>query len=443
MESFILRLTIICLVCGLKKKNRLTGFGLMLSAMAVCSLFVVASASITVQSSLTTSGSITLNISIGRQTYASWGYSTQTVTENFDLYIGHWNVINDLLIPAKNARSDFKSFLYFNSLYRYNDTYNDPSGSFTTFLSNGWLLKDSNGHYVNTGVEYLLDFGNPSVWAWYANWLNNYVNNPTNPLDGVQMDNFCVDKASAFYYSPTQNIINPRTGTFWTDAEVLQAYIGFVSAIKNTLGQSKIVLGNGIYNGDSNHFNTTVIQQVISQSGIDGFISEGWMGNSQTLSWPAESSWINSVNMAMWVQDNLLSVRSKGIFMPITGCASTNPDYAIGNLNGVPANQYTTYVYASLLLALKHSGNYLYFGTTDSYSQNLFKINIGAPVSDYTLINSTHVYSRNFTSGKVLVNPTASSYQVTIGNGFFDATTGVAVNSQVTISAHSGLILSK
>jgi len=145
--------------------------------------------------------------------------------------------------------------------------------------------------------------------------------------------------------------------------------------------------------------------------------------------------------MAIWVQNNVLATDSHGVFLPITACASTNPDVP-GTLNGLASSaQYTTYAYASLLMAAAYNGNYLFLGTTDAYSQSLFQINIGTSTGSYGIVSGTHVYSRSFSNGMVLVNPTATSYQVNVGSGFTNAATGASISSTVTVPAYTGLIL--
>jgi len=372
-------------------------------------------------------------------TYASFAYTPAQEVQYFDLWIGHWDAVSSLAVPAKQLQSNFKAFLYCNPLSRFSSGSNDPPGTFATFQNNGWLLKDTSNNLVSGGgSSYYVDFGNPAVWAWYANWINGYLT--TYGLDGVQIDNVFWD--SQVWYYTSQTAINPRTGVAWTDSQILNAYAGFISEIKDVLGPSKTVLINGIYNGESWRFPTTSIQALIN-AGADGVISEGWLGDAYSLSWAGftEQNWVNSINMAVWLQNNLLAVKSNAVFLPLCACASTNPDVP-GTLNGQATSaQYTTYAYASLLMAATYNGNYLFLGTTDSYSQSLFQINIGTPAGNYGMVSGTHVYSRNFTNGMVLVNPTATSYQVNVGSGFINAVTGASTSSTVTVPAYSGLIL--
>jgi hypothetical protein len=245
------------------------------------------------------------------------------------------------------------------------------------------------------------------------------------------------------FYATSQTAINPRTGGAWTNNDAFNAYVGLVSKVKSVLGPDKTVLANGIYNGNPWQFDQATLQAFVANSKVDGFISEGWLGvpyDFSSSSWVSESAWVNSVNMAIWVQNTVLASNSHGVFMPI--CCAPDPEYGSG-MSGAFEDQYTTYCYASLLMAIEYSGNYMYFGQVDSYSQGLFKINIGAPTGSYGVVSGTHVYSRDFSNGIVLVNPTATSYQVNVGSGFTNAATGASISSTVTVQAYSGLILKR
>lgn len=208
------------------------------------------------------------------------------------------------------------------------------------------------------------------------------------------------------------------------------------------MGYDKIIVCNGIYNGY--HFERDVkhenILKLIAESNLDGIISEGWLG-AYSPPWLSEDAWLASIDMAVWMQDNLLAKRVSGMFMAICPWASTNPDI-YGSLNGVSSKQYVSYCYASMLLAAEYPGNALFFGTTDSYTQNLFNIDIGVPVGDYYKVSNTHVYARDYSNAKVLVNPSSSSYTVYL-SGSYVTQDGVYTGSSITVPAHGGLVLEK
>jgi hypothetical protein len=66
---------------------------------------------------------------------------------------------------------------------------------------------------------------------------------------------------------------------------------------------------------------------------------------------------------------------------------------------------------------------------------------IGSPTESYHIISGTHVYEREFTTSKVLVNPTYSSYNINLG-GTYKTINGNTV-STITVPPHTGMILFK
>jgi len=100
------------------------------------------------------------------------------------------------------------------------------------------------------------------------------------------------------------------------------------------------------------------------------------------------------------------------------------------------------YCFASYLLGT--SGEKASFGFNNVYSKDgsrgyysEFDVSLGSPVNEYYLIGS--VYARDFAEGKVLVNPTSSSYIVDLDSEY--RTLDGQKVSDVTLDAHSGVIL--
>jgi hypothetical protein len=106
--------------------------------------------------------------------------------------------------------------------------------------------------------------------------------------------------------------------------------------------------------------------------------------------------------------------------------------------------QYCTYNYASLLLAVSTKNTYLlnlgWWGATNM--QNLWKTDVGSPLGNYSIIPGKHVYVRDFSKAKVLVNPSTSSYQIDLV-GSYKKLDGTPVSSPITMNAHTGEILLK
>jgi hypothetical protein len=357
---------------------------------------------------------------------ASWGANTQTY-----------------MAAVHQIRPDFKALLYRNmrSILQTNSEWQ-------TFVNNGWLLKDSLGNYIPCDVGYLVDVGNPG----YQNWIANFVSSEITRLgyDGVFADCSLARGVGEWFYGVSTTLINPRTNKAWTDEEVRQAEIGLHSAIKSAIG-SKLLLTNGIYSGNRFWWFQSQYTEVLSGSHMDGFLSEGtWFlrGDdnppSYTPIWIPETYWLDSLNFLIWIQDNFLIGHPNRLYVP---CA------LLRNTAGTPfplppgatPEQIATFAYMSTLLGAKTNQNYLaLFGDSNFMAQvvqPLYNVDVGTPLNDYYMISGTHVYARDFSNVKVLVNPSTSSYTVSLG-GSYKKLNGTIVSS-ITMNAHTGEILLK
>lgn len=81
-----------------------------------------------------------------------------------------------------------------------------------------------------------------------------------------------------------------------------------------------------------------------------------------------------------------------------------------------------------------------YYSLDDRYWPE-FDVDVGSPQGAYEQIEGTNVYGRMFTNVYVLVNPTTSSYIISLGENY-QTLDGETVSS-VTLDGHSGVILLK
>jgi hypothetical protein len=100
------------------------------------------------------------------------------------------------------------------------------------------------------------------------------------------------------------------------------------------------------------------------------------------------------------------------------------------------------YCYASFLIGTSGSQTYWSFNDWDSGDGSkgyyaIMNTNIGQPTGSY--YTSQNVYMRDFTAGKVLFNPSASSYTITLGQTY-RLINGLSVSS-VTLGPNSAEIL--
>ncbi len=334
----------------------------------------------------------------------------EQIASNIDIWDGHYDVLR-VGAEVKKINPDVKLFLYRNLRAVWNENHTEYNAEeLELFKQNDWILKDSTGNYVRDGdVGFLVDVGNPDYRAWVANWYKSYA--IAYNVSGVWLDN-CLASREMLWGPIIGAPINPRTGFEWTDQEFFDAVVTIVNTVKSTLGPNICVMGNGIFNGNNWVWREAWYHSLLLNSSLDGIMSEAWVGNHTTSEWDKEqwdneTVWLRSMDMAVWINKNFLSKGNK-LFITLMLNAARNevPD---GN-----NEKYALYTYASMLLAAYNDGNSLGYGSyfLNQQLQNLFKTNVGVPLTEYTIIPNTHVYSREFSLAKVYVNPSDKEYLV-------------------------------
>jgi hypothetical protein len=334
--------------------------------------------------------SVSVHRSVGIDSLSEEGgdyYNAQFIADHTDLY-DTWYYQGDLVPKIHAIRPDLKVIVYRNVRAVYT----------TSGETAKWLLKDANGNYIYSldypDKYFLCDIGNPEYQDYVANWVKAQID--TYGFDGVFAD-WGIDAGGGLTYGLSGHAVNPRTGALYTEGDWVQGTLEIAQKIKAKIG-SKLYIGNGINDGDKwLGLKSTYVRFL--ELPIDGLMAEGCFTLGQ-----GESSWKNSLDFMVWLQDNFLAKRANGVFLPVCW------------LRGA-TNEQTKYLYCSCLLGIKDfSKNYLWMNevTCSDYTQSLFKIEIGAPEGDYYVIQGTHVYARDFTKAKVLVNPTSNTYTVEI-----------------------------
>ena len=358
-----------------------------------------------------------------------WRGSPELYAEKADMYTCHLGAAEKVQ-QIKKIRPDLTCLLYRNIREVY-----QSASEYQGFINNGWLLKDMNGNYIvtNYATNRMVDVGSSNYQQWLANWIKGYLDQYG--FDGAYLDN-CLP-SRGMLWGLTSEPINPRTGKPWTDQEFKEAVITLVNKVKDTVAP-KLVIGNGIFNGEA-FFGSRYQNYVeLLNSGIDGVMSEGWVSEWSSAEWYSEEEWLASIDFVVWLEDNFLP---KGkIFIPV--CANA----ASGNLPlGCSKEQYAAYCYASLLLAARTSGAHyvnFYYYMVEDYPQSLFTIDVGTPSAKYYVVPGTHVYARDFTKSKVLVNPTSQPYTINL-TGQYQTLNGTPITSPITLKPHTGTILKK
>jgi hypothetical protein len=379
-----------------------------------------------------------------RLSYMNEGWTTQEIISNVDVCQAHYNGLSRMP-EIKALRPDMLTFVYYNTAVVWGSKSSEYDGAkLQLFLKNNWVLKDKTGSYVmdKSGSCYLVDFGNPSYHTWLANWYKSYI--VDYGLSGASLDHWTTNYI--IFYLTSQNPINPRTGTTWTDQQICDAYKALCQKIRQTIGSDKLILVNGIFSGYQFYsYGIQYYQDAILNSRINALMSEGWVSEYDANAWVSESSWLKSINYAVWLENNFPSAGGKYFALVI----GDNSWFTYTGTQGFPTDmtekqyeQFVTYCFASRYLTVKSLKTIVYLGgyVEKPYAQALFKINIGNPAGDFYKIGN--LYARQFTKGLVIVNPTSNAYQANIGTGYKNVLDGTSASSTVTVQPHSGLILS-
>jgi len=309
---------------------------------------------------------------------------------------------------------------------------------YQTFLNNDWILKDASGtkiHSTSYSSNWIIDIGNPAVQDWIANW---FVTN-LGVYDGAYLDN-CLPSTEILWSVNSKPAINPRTGQEYTSDEFEADLISLVNKIKTAIAP-KLVVGNGILHGNRffgaryRHYSSLLLN-----SQIDGILSEAWLSVSADPDWYSEDKWKDSIDFVVWLENNFLG--GGRMFYPIAENLEPINGQGRSLPSGCSSEQYLTYNFASLLLgATRSDAHYINFGYYQSdYLDSLFEIDPGSPLGSYYRVSGTHVYTRDFSNIKVLVNPTYQGYSVQL-TGSYETLDGSPVGSSIWMSPHTGQIL--
>jgi len=173
--------------------------------------------------------------------------------------------------------------------------------------------------------------------------------------------------------------------------------------------------------------------EFVANSPLDGIMSEGLWYQYEEV-WMSEEQWLKCLEFLIFVQDNFLMGTNRVFEIVCAVEKATGEDEQLPP--GCTKEQMVEYAFASTLLGIKTNQNYLGLAVNPSFMkdvvQPLHDIDLGPPLGDYYKIKGTHVYARDFTNIKVLVNPTEDTFEVDLGMRVINVQphTGVGVDQE-------------
>lgn len=288
-----------------------------------------------------------------------------------------------------------------------------------------WFLHDIYGNrLVNARWGwYAMDVGNPGWRSHYANYVKDKLD--TYPLfDGVFADDVweslpCGSLPDQWWnpWTVPNSWIAGSIGDRWhTDM------LGMISLVKATIGKRLLIL-NTDNNGDYVDASDGKMEE--------GFVHAAWWSPNEFYddwyNWTARIEKLKIIS-----QEGKYYIAHSGVTVPDN---PTQSDLA-------QVRDIMIYCFASYLLGI--NGGNATFGFNDIWTSDgsggyypELNVSLGYPVNNYYSVTS--VFSRDFERGRVLVNPTQSSYSVNLG-GTYKTLEGQLFD-EVTLNAHSGMIL--
>jgi hypothetical protein len=326
------------------------------------------------------------------------------------------------------ALTSAKALIYKGAVDVYDSPNTDPGLNnggvpYSQANANGWILKDTAGNVMHASGfgNYFGDIGAP---GFQQAWATNVINFLTaHHADGVFIDNvLCSITGLSGGAVPAK---------YTSDAAFANAYISFLSYIGPAL-QSKgfYVSANTYCSGPSdmsanNAWWTRVapyinglMNEVFEQSPLDYTVryfdspTTSWMGN-----WKANLNVLQAAQAA-----------GKDAFALTYGAGSNT--------------SLMTYARASYMLVWNGKGGSFMWNPTDSADpyNSAWTADIGTP--NASMVQVGGVYTRDYSKGYVVVNPSLSSATVSVPSGL-KTLAGAAVGTSLTIPSQTAVIYAK
>jgi hypothetical protein len=287
-----------------------------------------------------------------------------------------------------------------------------------------WFVHDKNGNRVlnKWWSWYLMDVGNTGWRNFYTNWCTTVLQEQS--INGIFADDVWNTVPSGDFpdtwwnpWTVPNSYINGTIGEQWHSN-----MLAFIQYVKQSIGNKLFII------------NSAEIQDYMNA--CDGREEEGFVHRHDWSYTEFDSiNWKEAVDGVM--QDGKIGkhVMVKSGFSELD--ESPPPSKEI-------VDTMLMYGFSSYLLAL--NGDKMFFGfgscwSTDG-SQGYYPVfdaakALGHPVNNYYSYQS--VYARDFQNGKVLVNPSDSTYTVSLNQNY--KTLDGHVVTGVTLNGHTGAIL--
>jgi hypothetical protein len=342
------------------------------------------------------------------------------LAKKFDVILAHRDSFTGNVAAMQSANPRLRILDYLNAAFA-------QAGQGPPFYPESWYARDANNNLIkskNFG-NYLMDISKPEWANDVATRCHDFVASDPG-FKGCFLDVLGTAPIHGGYV--TSLPVNPATGHNWTDSEWINATTALAKAVKNA-NPTLIVSGNGLANGKA-YFDSSAPTARL-WPGIDG-------GEAETFVRIASDSVTKYRPVADWKKD---------VDMLVDAAKRGESVFALTKLwvtaTAVQKKAWHKYALATFLLGT-NGKSYFRFTTADTYEGLVTDtaydhVDVGGISGAYALAPGTGVYRRNFTKGIALVNPTTSTYTVSLGGSYKDLD-GVRRTS-ITMAPHTGEVL--
>jgi hypothetical protein len=331
----------------------------------------------------------------------------------FDLITALPIAYRNHVAAMKNANPDLVLVGYMNAMFAQRNE--------GTAYPEWWYARDADGNKVRSRL-----FGNylmkPNIPGWVSNRIENCRKVLADGYDGCTLDMLGTAPLLSGYVTGLP--INPATGKVWTKSEWLAATSNLARQIAQAV-EPAAVYGNGLGYGTRyfDHGADLLLE------GLDGGVAEIFIrtANDSVNAYRSESRWKQDVDMLVDAGNRGSSV------LTITKLWS--------DATAAQQAQWHEYAYASFLLGTNGNSFFTFSFSKDEdpmAGHPWWSIDLGQPAGSYTTTNG--IYWRDWTNGKVAVNPTDQSRTINVG-GTYRRLNGTQVSGSITLPPHTGRVL--
>ena len=331
----------------------------------------------------------------------------------FDAISAHEKAFRPWVAEMRAANPNLQLFVYMNGTFTYRRD-----------LPESLYAHDASGNRIRAkgwSWTYLLNPASPAAVSYDVQRAKDLI--AYSGYDGLFLDVLGPAPVDPNYV--TSLPIDAVTGQVWTKSDWLAATTALATQVRSSIGVP--VVGNGLVMGSS-YFNTDTPTSQLLSSGMEGGMPESWMRSAYqgADTWRSEAGWKSDVDMLADA-----GKRGESVLTITKVWASATQ---------AQKDQWYTFSLASFLLG---NDGHSYFGfssaapggTTADHAQ--LGVSLGEPLADYSKTGG--VYQRDFSAGKVLVNPGKLAVTVSLGGVYF-VDSGLPITS-VTMAPHTGRIL--